>query len=449
MSPDAGPWFIDLNVWAADANFNWDNDIVGTPYAFSGLSSSVLGHALQWTSRTWWRDFGSGGLYDVEIVQTTDFDIGIYSFRIDDVEFARVDGYSGSTGLNVRTQVISGLRISAGRHRLSIVMVDHNASGTGGLYFPCLQGLYFRRTAFLPSAATFALPPTRMSGFHPRAIDIIPLFSTGNTNWDNLLASGTTAMPNGYDMYSTGAQNASRWWDLELAAGQWDVDVLHYISVQEGIYSVQLDGITLGSFDGYNAGGTVAGVRNIVRITVPSTGVHRLALTMLSKNASSSNYYGEICSLQLRQVSAMPATRQTITPYIVNMSSFFSAGNTTWDHFSIGGDGWAYQAEIQSDSSTQNNARWWYVGLSAGTWNFSMIHSTNSNRGIYSVQLDDVTIGTIDGYGGDVKNVRSTLTGIAVSTTGKHKLSLVMASKNGSSAGYYGTMTALQMRRTN
>ena len=99
-------------------------------------------------------------------------------------------------------------------------------------------------------------------------------------------------------------------------------------------------------------------------------------------------------------------------------------------------------------AGSRNDLISWPVVLAAGTWTFELIHTTDIYNGIYSVQFDGSEKGTIDGYNGVVFNVKSTITGIAVATTGKVTVMLKMATKNGSSGGYYGDICHVRLIRT-
>jgi hypothetical protein len=135
-----------------------------------------------------------------------------------------------------------------------------------------------------------------------------------------------------------------------------------------------------------------------------------------------------------------------VEPWLVDIHVFQSHGNTNWSTITnvtvI-----IYYFDIESNG-TQNATIYWYVGLSGGTWDIGLMHNTGTNRGIYSVQVDDTEVGTVDGYAGvAAKNVISAVTGVAISA-GKRKIALKMATKNASSSSYYGAITHLQLRRT-
>lgn len=112
--------------------------------------------------------------------------------------------------------------------------------------------------------------------------------------------------------------------------------------------------------------------------------------------------------------------------------------NTNWDTRQAS-SGHTYGGRLVTDSGAQNNEVSWPIVLAAGTWTFRLTHVTGSDRGIYSVRLDAVDQGTIDGYSGSgLDDQVSDVTGIVVATTGKKTFALKMATKNASSGNYYG-----------
>lgn len=101
-----------------------------------------------------------------------------------------------------------------------------------------------------------------------------------------------------------------------------------------------------------------------------------------------------------------------------------------------------------SSAGNQNDEVSWDIWLDAGTYKFALIHVTNTNHGIYSVQLDAVEQGTIDGYSAGLTwNAYNEVTGIAV-TAGLKTFKLKMATKNASSAGYGGHLMSCAWIRT-
>lgn len=149
-------------------------------------------------------------------------------------------------------------------------------------------------------------------------------------------------------------------------------------------------------------------------------------------------------------------------PNLIDIDVFPTAvSQTNWDTITLSGSE-LYGGEKRS-TSAQNAEIVWDIVLSAGTWTLELMHSTGSNRGIYTAALseDGVTFtdvgsspylasaSTIDGYNaGGATETRSSLTGITIASTGRYALRLKMATKNASSSNYLGALQHVQLRRT-
>jgi hypothetical protein len=135
--------------------------------------------------------------------------------------------------------------------------------------------------------------------------------------------------------------------------------------------------------------------------------------------------------------------------WLIDIDVFETPGaQTNWSTLHLGGSSYIYSTEINS-SGAQNALISWPVVLSAGTWTFSLVHNKDADIGIYSVQLDGVEKGTIDGYAGaPALNTISTITGIVVAASGKATLMLKMATKNASSSSYFGKIQHARLIRT-
>lgn len=104
---------------------------------------------------------------------------------------------------------------------------------------------------------------------------------------------------------------------------------------------------------------------------------------------------------------------------------------------------------IRVSTGAQNAETNYDLILAKGTWTVELLHTAQNNAGIYTVQLDGVTVGTIDGYSAPTtRNTRSSITGVVVAKTQKYRLKLLMATKNASSASYTGILQHIQLRRT-
>lgn len=95
----------------------------------------------------------------------------------------------------------------------------------------------------------------------------------------------------------------------------------------------------------------------------------------------------------------------------------------------------------------QNTYAEWEVLLAAGTYTLTMAHRQGPDRGIYTVSIDGVDIGTVDGYAAAGANSIATITGLAIAA-GRRKVRLTMATKNASSTGYTGYFNGIALGRT-
>lgn len=84
----------------------------------------------------------------------------------------------------------------------------------------------------------------------------------------------------------------------------------------------------------------------------------------------------------------------------------------------------------------------------AGVYSLELHYLPFTNRGIYTVEIDGVTVGTIDGYAASLSPQRAVLTGISIAAAGQHTVTLLMATKNPSSTSYIGMVERILLTRT-
>ena len=129
--------------------------------------------------------------------------------------------------------------------------------------------------------------------------------------------------------------------------------------------------------------------------------------------------------------SSQAATVGTWTPtYLTNVDTNNFVG---WVNISDG---------AQNDSITFD------FTANAGTHTLEFFHLPFQNRGIYTLQIDGTTIGTVDGYAQSLNPTRIVLTGITITTTGQHTLTILMATKNASATGYLGMIDRAILTQT-
>lgn len=122
----------------------------------------------------------------------------------------------------------------------------------------------------------------------------------------------------------------------------------------------------------------------------------------------------------------------------------WAAKNATTSTLVIG----AAVADMLQFSSAQNGEIAWDVLLDSGTYTIGFVHSRDTDRGIYSVQIDDVEVATVDGYNGSSSTVLAQCAGETIASPGIHEISLKMLTKNASSSSYKGIVGDISIART-
>lgn len=112
-------------------------------------------------------------------------------------------------------------------------------------------------------------------------------------------ANGGVGITNGLD---SPAQNDEIGWYVVLAAGTWNFTLNLRESTNVCIYTVTIDGSSIGTIDGYSASATATST-TITGFTVSTTGRKLLKLAALTKNASSTNYVIDIKSMHFRRTA--------------------------------------------------------------------------------------------------------------------------------------------------
>ncbi len=87
--------------------------------------------------------------------------------------------------------------------------------------------------------------------------------------------------------------------------------------------------------------------------------------------------------------------------------------------------------------------------LAAGTYTFKMTYGKANNRGITEVLIDDVSIGTWDGYNStQTWNHIATVTDLNVTESSIKNIDLAINGQNASSSGYFQLITLIEFYRT-
>lgn len=160
----------------------------------------------------------------------------------------------------------------------------------------------------------------------------------------------------------------------------------------------------------------------------------------IEKGISSNWAYDEDATLR--------ALIEAALPWIITINPFHKPkSQVNWDQIYLNSSmincGMKYSTGAQSASIA------WDVLIPKGTWQLELISIKDVDRGIYTVSLDGISQGLIDGYYNTSSlNESDLITGIQITSTAKKELKLTMATKNASASSYIGAISALQLLRT-
>lgn len=270
--------------------------------------------------------------------------------------------------------------------------------------------------------------------------------STGTWNRTN----DTVQLGMGYWYLAPASINDQFGVDLYMDSVTWKCAITQYRDTNQGIATVSLDGSSIGTFDLY--GSSTANIyMEITGISVSTAGLKAVLFKMASKNASSLGYSATLSSIA----------------FIATSGTYSTPGGSdtpgyTWQYFPWMGT----KSNTQFNTPTQSSARLgggylnsngnqnneWQadVWLDSGTYKYCQVQQTNASQGIFTIKLDGSSVGTLDAYSvGDTNNVYVEITGITVAApTAPRTLQTIMATKNGSSAAYYGCQYSVSWIRT-
>jgi hypothetical protein len=235
-------------------------------------------------------------------------------YRAGGTDVAIADGGTGaSTAANARTNLGLGTAATAATG-------DFDAAGAAAAAQAASQPLDSDLTAVaaltttsfgrglltLADAAALAATHSHAGGSANRNVTVLgvsaPSAVTGT--WTNTADASAGLMLGSY-VLNTPAQNEAISWEVLLDAGTYTLTLLHHRHTTRGIYTVTMDGgASLGTIDGYNAGGGLATVSVITGIVVSVAGLHTMTFTMATKNASSSNYFATIHAFTMGRTGA-------------------------------------------------------------------------------------------------------------------------------------------------
>ena len=167
--------------------------------------------------------------------------------------------------------------------------------------------------------------------------------------------------------------------------------------------------------------------------TVSGTAAQQAAVTLL-------DHYDDDVLVAATRIS-------TEAPEVFDINPFMGRALTTGASWALTADSACIFGGRLDCDSTQGNAIGWDLPLQPGDWELTLMHTTNTNRGIYSVRVDNTEVDTIDGYSASTtRNVVSTAT-FTTTTRGVKRLSLVMDATS-TGGGRVASVQRLTLRRT-
>lgn len=112
----------------------------------------------------------------------------------------------------------------------------------------------------------------------------------------NLYPNAGSAISN-----TSNAVNDTRSWPFVSSAGVWAITLHTRQSTNVAIYTVQIDGVTVGTYDGYAA--AIAYGKGVISGIALSAGLHTIKIIALAKNASSSSYAMNLFGITMRRTA--------------------------------------------------------------------------------------------------------------------------------------------------
>lgn len=127
-----------------------------------------------------------------------------------------------------------------------------------------------------------------------------------SSNNSSTTAANTTAF-NGFDRFNNaGSSTPGSFieYDVLLGGGRWRVDIGHRTFTNRGIVTLSIDGVSIGTYDGYLSSSTQV-LSSIVFTLTGETRLRRLRLEVKAKNASASAYVYSVSALAFNRLQTV------------------------------------------------------------------------------------------------------------------------------------------------
>ena len=422
----------DLFPQMATTNSGWALHVADAGGVFGGEISGGISNDSNYIE---WTVYVPSGNYKVKVLYWGGGTVGKADLTIDGGPVVdTIDTYNGG---NNAKWTSAQFTVTEGSHTIRFTKNGKNASSAG-------YTTYFQHCQLIKQDATSALASVANV---PHVIDIPVVFADSATNWNTL--SMSTSFMFGTVLQSSSAQNATITYSFWAPKGAFTLSLMHRKTSQAGIYSVSVDGGSIGTIDGYNSSTVNNALDTTLTGTLASTGIHTITFTMATKNGSSTNYYGSILHIQIRMTSITEPLAADLAPEVALFWPVFNEGNSFWGTIIVSaGSGYYYRIEgsgLQNQEITLSSN----TVLRPGTYQLD-IFGSKGNYGIFHLLLDASDVGTVDSYngGGAITNQIMQIAGVTFSGVSPHTIKLKMATKNASAGTYHGVITLARLIRT-
>lgn len=425
---------FDLFPQMATANSGWAIHVAaGGSSVFGSIVSTDNANDsdyLEWTA------FLPAGNYKLTALYFTTTDRGKVDLSVDGgAVVSTINEYSTPQAHN-NLNVSSQFTVTEGSHTIRLTKNGKDASSSS--YMVSLQ-----HAQLVKQDATSAL--TSVTNV-PHWIDVPVVFADSHTNFNTLAMN--TAWKFGTVLASSGAQNSTVTLSFWGPKGAFTLAFLHLTFTNKGIYTVAVDGTTLGTVDGYAASDLPNILDTSLTGTLTSTGMHTITFTMATKHASSSAYYGAIQHIQIRMTSITEPLAQDLAPEVALFWPVFAEGNSGFSSLGASSN-YAYYHYMSTAGTGQNDYLQFSSVLRPGTYRLDLVSAKWSDMGKYHCLVDSVDLGNVDAYAAGLtyNNVLS-IAGMALTGLSKHTMQIKMVDKNASSSNYYPRLTIARLIRT-
>jgi hypothetical protein len=159
--------------------------------------------------------------------------------------------------------------------------------------------------SFVDYSSPLAAQPPQV---YPWGIEV-PIFGAplSHVTWNSLTTG--TSFYKGIAIQSSAAVDSELQFKVALGSGVYRLDLLYLANTNIGILTAYLDGVSLGTIDGYAASATKMPVNagdagsSIAGVVVSTPGIHTLKLKVTGKNASATQYYWQLSGLSVTRTS--------------------------------------------------------------------------------------------------------------------------------------------------